>query len=526
VFLQRVRNQGMSLGTLFDRAAERHPDSAIVLDHDLDIAPRLGRRMTFRDVADLVDDIASRLSATGIRQGDHVVVHKTDGFDVTLLGLATARIGAVPVLLSPQLAGDVVAELLTRVPRPVLLTDARKLERDLPGVVFERSSQVLLAAGAHAGAVELSSLAGAPRVPAVAVPPDAPALVTHTSGTTGVPKLAVHTSRTFEARYRPQALLARLVRRSEPVAIHVSFTHSRLMTAMPIAILHGHDLVVRADDDPETVADVFSAHRPGLIEAHPNSFMRWEELADDPRQPLARVKVFSSTFDAIHPRTVHCLLGASRRRAPKFMQIYGQSEVGPVAGRTYSRKRGAETDARCVGFPMPGMTAVRVASGDGKRPTKSSPGPIEVQTDGRIVTYLGEPERYAEQDSDGWWRMGDVGYRTRWGCLHLLDREVDVIPGIESTLEVEDTLLTRLPELAEVILVHGRDDRAIPVVCVRDDAPLDRAAWATAVADLPSMAEPVQLRADELPQTATTKVRRIELARVLARRGRRDAVAA
>jgi acyl-coenzyme A synthetase/AMP-(fatty) acid ligase len=87
-----------------------------------------------------------------------------------------------------------------------------------------------------------------------------------------------------------------------------------------------------------------------------------------------------------------------------------------------------------------------------------------VRSDDRIVTYLADPKRSAKQENDGWWRMGDVGYKTRWGCLHLLDREVDVIPGTESTREVGD---------------------------------------------------PVQRRIDDLPQTATTKVQRLGLARVI-----------
>ncbi len=66
--------------------------------------------------------------------------------------------------------------------------------------------------------------------------------------------------------------------------------------------------------------------------------MEWEELADDPRKPFASVKFFSSTFDAIHPRTMSQLLNASSRRGPLFFQIYGQSEVGPAVGRAYFRR--------------------------------------------------------------------------------------------------------------------------------------------------------------------------------------------
>src|SRR6185503_11221038 len=106
MFLQRIGNKGIRLGTLFERAAARYPTNFVILDHDLDIAPELGRRLTLVQVADLVDDFASRLWAAGVRTGDHVVVHKTDAFDITLLACVIARLGAIPVLLSSKLDGD------------------------------------------------------------------------------------------------------------------------------------------------------------------------------------------------------------------------------------------------------------------------------------------------------------------------------------------------------------------------------------------------------------------------------------
>ncbi|GAA2642511.1 AMP-binding protein [Dactylosporangium fulvum] len=508
MFLQRIGNRGIRLGTLFERAAHRHPDNVVVLDHDLAIAPHLGRRTTVAQIAGLVADAASRLWAAGVRTGDRVVVYKTNGFDITLLACAIARIGAVPVLLSPKLDGATVAELVRRVERPFLLTDRAKLDHDLP-------SDIAAHAGGVLDAVRLFERAEVPEQPAVTVPPEHPTLVTHTSGTTGVPKLAVHTGRTLQARHRPQASVAALVRRRRPVAIHVSFVHSRLFTALSITLLRGFPLVVLADDDPRLVADLFAEVRPGVLEAHPNTFMRWEELADDPRRPLASVKYFSSTFDAIHPRTVHRMLGASGHRFPVFGQLYGQSEVGPVVARAFTRQRALDADGRCVGRPFPGMTDVRVVSRDGRRVTASSPGFIEVRTDGRVLTYLGEQQRYDGQRDGSWWRMGDLGYRTRWGCLHLLDREVDEIPGFGSTLAAEDHLFARLDELAEVIIVPGTDGAPVPVVCTKDDRPLDRAAWRSAVSALPAMAEPVQWRLADLPQTATTKIKRLELARLL-----------
>ncbi len=515
MIFQRIGNRGIRLGTLFERAARRHPANHLILDHDLDIAPGLGRRPTIVELAELVDDWAARLWAAGVRPGEYVVVFKSDSFDIPLLACAAGRIGAVPVLLSPKLDGDVVETLVRRIVSPSLLTDESMLANVLSPSVFEAAGRVLLASGNHPDATALWTLDAVERVTPVIAGPTRPALVTHTSGTTGTPKLAVHTGRTLQARYRPQAMVAGMVRKRRPVAIHVSFVHSRLFTALAITLLRGFPLLILADDDPDRVADMFLRVRPGAIEAHPNSFMRWEDLATDPRRPLAAVKFFSSTFDALHPRTVRRMLDASDHRFPVFGQLYGQSEVGPVVARAFTRFRSHRSDGRCVGVPFPGMTGIRVVSRDGGRPAAQTPGYIEVRTDGRIMTYLGEDDRYARQEHGGWWRMGDIGYRTRWGCVHLLDREVDEIPGFGSTLATEDALLTRIEQISEVVIVPNRDGPPIPVVCTKNDQPLDPRAWRLAVATLPTMSDPVQLRLADLPQTATTKIKRLELARRL-----------
>ncbi|MER8226325.1 hypothetical protein ABTZ58_38680 [Streptomyces sp. NPDC094143] len=105
------------------------------------------------------------------------------------------------------------------------------------------------------------------------------------------------------------------------------------------------------------------------------------------------------------------------------------------------------------------------------------------KSNGRIVTSLGKHEPREKRADGDRWRMGDVAYRAKWGRLRLLDREVDEIPGIDSTLEIEDKLFARLPELTEVVIVPGPGDRPVPVVSTRGDQPLDAVAWKSAVVD-------------------------------------------
>ncbi|MFF3247122.1 class I adenylate-forming enzyme family protein [Streptomyces sp. NPDC002870] len=509
-----IQKRGLHIGLLPEMAAVVNGSTPITLDHDLDVLPEAGRRLTVAQYAGHVDDLAARLWAAGVRPDEHVVIHKTANADIWMLAAAASRIGAVVVMLSPALDAVTVGALLERVDQPNLLTDVHKLDQLAEIPLADLTKRVIAVGGERPGAISLAELAGAPRVKPVVRPIDAPAVITHTSGTTGIPKLVVHTPRTQGIRLVPQWRLLALMRKKETVAIHIPFVHSRMVAAMSLALLKEFPVLLMRESDPADVAEQFLEHRPVFVEALPNSLMDWEELSEDPRMPFGSVKVFSSTFDAIHPRTMSRLLKSSNRRGALFFQIYGQSEVGPAVGRAYFRHSAHKANGRCVGWAMPhGAARIRVVSRDGQIPSEQNPGFIEVAWDGLAKTYFGEQERYDTNRSGAWWRTGDVGYRTKFGCLHMLDREVDMIPGVRSSLEVEDVVLSKLSELSELVVVQGPNSEPVPVICTVDDKPLDLGRWRAAVAAFPQLADPVQILQSELPRTATLKVQRLALAR-------------
>ena len=92
-------------------------------------------------------------------------------------------------------------------------------------------------------------------------------------------------------------------------------------------------------------------------------------------QPLASVRLFVNGFDAPHPRTIATLLGASRRRFPLYAQGYGQTEIGLVTGRLYTRARAGHADSRCVGLPRPAAAARSATSTSPARCRRCSPWP-------------------------------------------------------------------------------------------------------------------------------------------------------
>jgi len=513
--------RGFYLGAMFERAAARHGGVPVLLDRPLDVAPDTGLDHTYETLAALVEELAARLWAAGVRRTERVAVYKSDNVDIALLTCALSRIGAVPALLSPSLSPGVVAKLLRKLERPWLICDESKLTGELaaPDITALTRQVLLVGAGApelaeRIAGIALDKHAGAPRQPMVRTDPKAPALITHSSGTTGLPKLAVHCPYALWNRLLPQQVMG-WPSRGETAALCISYVHSRFYHALGVFLGYGSSLVLMVDHDPAVVGPLLARVRPGIVETHPNTFVLWEELADVPGAPLSNVGFFGSTFDAIHPRTIQRLLGASRRPSPVLTQLYGQSETGPAVARFFTRKGAAKANGRLVGIGLPGFTRVRIVDDNGRKVSAGTPGHIEVRTRGRILTYLGGEEQYARQLSHGWWRMGDVGYRNRWGGLYLVDREIDQIDSVDSNLEIEDILMSRLAELREIVVVPGLDGGPVPVVCTKNDEPLDPQRWQEAVAGLPEMAEPVVCRFEDLPRTGTWKIKRVEIAQLL-----------
>ena len=164
------------------------------------------------------------------------------------------------------------------------------------------------------------------------------------------------------------------------------------------------------------------------------------------------------------------------------------------------------------GRAVPGVS-VRVAAGaDGV-------GEIEVRTDKLMSAYWRDPTATAEAIRAGWLRTGDLGRIDQEGYLYIAGRARDMIisGGVNVYPSEVEAVLDKHPAVAESAVV-GRPDavwRETPVAYVipAGDAPAPAELQAFLRTRLAAFKVPREFRfVDDLPRTATGKVRKAELA--------------
>lgn len=513
-------------GDAWHTAATRFPDQEIVLQRPADIAPDGGTRYTYAQWAALVDDMAACLYEAGIRAWDRVAVMKANHPDVQVIGSAIARLGAVPFQMAWNHDNDVATTLLGRLDRPFLVADRGRLEHAGLGAdeLFALTTKTIAVGTgpAPAGTVHLDELRGGGPAPIRLRAWSEPMVATHTSGTTGYPKFALHSAETLHAvaHVETEHWGGFGFRHSDRFAFFAPFFHQHTITALLTLATVGPRFLAISEVLDDDVADLLAQFPPTVVDMLPNMYLALEHLASDPRKLFRDVRFYISSFDAIHTRSIRTFMNAADTGLPRWVQSWSQTEQGTIMLRPYLKfmvnKVGHfPPPTQNMGWPLPTVAKLRAVDPEtGDEVPRGQVGLIEIDQPGRCLAYIGEQHRHDHKAHGNWWNTGDLGIISRWGTVRLIDREIDRVDG-GSGIALEDVLLDRLPETSEVVVLPRPDALPALVYTTYSGDPIVADKWAEALRGLPTMAAPIHLSWHELPHTATWKVRRVELRRRL-----------
>ncbi|MFI6920688.1 AMP-binding protein [Nonomuraea spiralis] len=417
-----------------------------------------GVETTVAQVEERTDRLANVLAARGVRRGDRVAVMLGNGVGFPVAWLAIAKLGAVIVPLNPGYRSADLAHVVKDSGPVLALAGSAAAAEALLALDFGEvglldpadagpAPEPVRASGAFDAGAALASTSGVRDLPDVGW--DDLVNLQYTSGTTGFPKGCMLTHR----YWLHLAELAADVAAVTPADVDLTaqpFYYMDPQWNTVLCLLTGIPLVIL----PRFSASGFwpSVRDQGVtffyvLGTMPLLLLKQPPDAELDRAHRVRLVLCSGITPALHA-TIEERWGAPWREA------YGSTEAGVVLAVR-------PEDTACVGTgamgrPVPGKEA-RVVQEDGSDAPDGEVGEIVVRGEPMLTGYWNRDEPLLR---DGWYPMGDLGYRDARGHYHLVGRLKEMIRrGSENIAAAE----------VEAVLADHPAVRAAAVVPVPDE---------------------------------------------------------
>ena len=442
------------IGSLIDTRAQAHPDRELFVFDD--------RRVTYGEFARWTNAIATSLVDNGIGYGDRVLVQLPNCLEALALQVAAFRIGAINVPVIPIYREHETSQIIADA-RPAAIAVAHTLGSRSPhvevdGILADTGHQPklkLLVGGAAPGWSEVpgpdSPIASTLPEP---LPPEEPALILYTSGTTSAPKGALLTSRALIAHLRNFAAAFSLDESAVLLAATPLSHLGGFVAGLIFPSYLGARSVIMGGWNADRAVDLIESERVSLMMG---ATVFLQELIDRYEQGLGaqhRLDDYVCAGATIPSR----LIRAADAVGVTATRRYGMTETAGIctaADESDPLERRAEWDGRLLdGMEIEAVDEFRQPIPEGQV------GELRIRGPQMFSGYTDPVATAAQIDDEGWFYPGDVGQVSdRW--VRMTGRSKDIVNrGGEkfSTQDIEAALLSH-PDIAQAAVTAVPDER-------------------------------------------------------------------
>ncbi|PWB17744.1 AMP-binding protein [Comamonas sp. JNW] len=461
------------------------------------ISRHQGLRLTYQQLLEQSQQLASALLRAGIAKGDRVGIWSHNNVEWVLLQLATAHVGIILVNINPAYRTSELAYALNKVQCKALFVMERFKTSDYLGMVRALAPELETQASAalqiealpdlrlvvwidvagqgqeQAGMQRFSRFiasgdAADPQVAQIgaSLTPYDPINIQFTSGTTGFPKGATLTHRNI---VNNGYFIGEAMRLSEEdrLCIPVPLYHCFGMVLGNMACMtHGAAMVYPNDGfDALTVLETVQAERCTGLHGVPTMFIA--EL-DHPRFAEFDLSSLRTGIMAGSPCPIEVMKRVvSQMHLSEITIAYGMTETSPVSCQS-STDTPLDKRVSTVGKVHPHLEVKIVSPETGETVAPGQSGELCTRGYSVMHGYWGDEAKTREAiDGDGWMHTGDLATMDEEGYVNIVGRIKDmVIRGGENIYprEIEEFLYTH-PQVQDVQVVGVPDSRFGEELC-------------------------------------------------------------
>jgi long-chain acyl-CoA synthetase len=436
----------MFAGRLLQRATHMHGDTIALIYEN--------RTISYKKLYALACALSKKIvEQYGLKPRDKAIICFENSPEFYIAYFAMWQAGIIVAPVNTFLKEKELAHIIADAQPAVILTSSDRV------TLFEKTGTSLPPIVTEKDMDDVDELAE-PGDAIVDLQPEELAALLYTSGTTGMPKGVMLSSKNIMTNVLQIAALLGKPEEERILGVLPLFHSFAQNTCVWSAIFYGITIILVPKIERRQILEGLQ-HKPTIFLGVPALYGL---LCLMKTAPLDSVRLFVSGGDAL-PDKIRSAFGLIYRR--KIANGYGLTETTPVISANLDEET---VPASNVGRPLIGIQCA-IRDEHEKDVPQGQVGVLWVKGDNVMLGYYNTPEATAKVLHDGWFNTGDLAYLDSKGRIVISGREKDLIINKGFNIypqEVENVILLHPNVIrAGVIGVYDEEGGEMPMAFVQ-----------------------------------------------------------